>query len=99
MKLKQTKIKDDKQTSRLENNWDHCLFLQQPPPLPPNVKSLQNNLLLLMRKSYNYELILYNFQIVVRNILDPYPDSGVIWIQIEIFGWFRIRIRIRIRVQ
>ena len=49
-----------------------------------------------MIKSYYYEIILYYFQIVLRNSLDP--DSGVFWIRIEIFGWIRIRVPwIRIR--
>ena len=39
-----------------------------------------------MGKSYNYKIMLYKFQILVRNSLDP--DSGVFWIRfrIEIFG-------------
>ena len=40
-----------------------------------------------MRKSYNYEEIVYHFQIVLRNSLNQ--DSGVFWIRIDIFGWIR----------
>ena len=38
-----------------------------------------------MRKSYNYEIILYYFQTVLGNSLDPDLDSGD----------FRIRIRLK----
>ena len=47
--------------------------------------------LFLMRKSFNYEIIFYEFQILLRNSLDPDPDSGVYWIRIEIFGWIRVQ--------
>ena len=46
-----------------------------------------------MRKSYKYEIILFYFQKVLKNSLDPDPDSGVFWIRIEIFGWIRIRVQ------
>ena len=39
-----------------------------------------------MRKSYNYEILLYYFPLVLRNSLDPDPASGVFRIRIEIFG-------------
>ena len=28
-----------------------------------------------------------------RNCLDPDSDSGVFWIRIEFFGWFRNRVQ------
>ena len=43
----------------------------------------------------NYEIILYYFQLVLRNSLDPDPDSGVFRIHIEIFGSIPIRIRVQ----
>ena len=58
-------------------------------------KILSCNWLLLMRKSFNHEVILIFCQIpvVLRNSFDPDPDSRSFWIRIEIFGWIRIRIQ------
>ena len=59
-----------------------------------NWKMLNNlsfNWILLIRKSYIYEVILSFVQIVLRNSLDPDPDSRSFWIRIEIFCWIWIR--------
>ena len=39
-----------------------------------------------MRKFYNHEIILYYFQTVLRNSLDPDPASGFFWFRIEILA-------------